>query len=185
MRDLANYAAAFDYFDGATFDFKKPTKSSLSVIQKHFDFQFPEDLIEFSSISKRYGAWFASFGEDYDNGFHVIRVNAGFRSQRRRVGGSWRNIFPRQLVVINHGHDDDCDCIDTQDVDDVTGENAFYYWSPELEVPEKRTASFKHYLENHIGGKLDYYERQTGFSHSNKTRETALKIIADVNELLG
>ena len=87
---------------------------------------------------------FASIGPDYDAWSHIIRINSYWRRRRHK-----RRI-PKHLVIINLGHDEDCDCLDLSRFDEESGEYRIQYWCPELNEQNswpEACANFAAYIE--------------------------------------
>ncbi len=107
-------------------DIPRPTKNSIDNINKHFGITLPKSLIYFAINSKFFGTWFASLGDNYTYPHHIIRINSYWRRRRRT-----RRI-PRNLIIINIGHDEDLDCMDKNSRNSETGEYTIRYWCPEV-----------------------------------------------------
>ena len=128
-----------------------PTDSSINRINNHFGIVLPESFLYFAKHSKKFGSWFCSFGEDYLSPQHVIRMNSHWRRRRKKKR------IPSNLVIINIGFDEDCDCIDLHSLNESTGEYQMEYWNPYLDAPSSlRYNSFPHYIEHHIKGWEDF-----------------------------
>ncbi len=121
----------------------KPTEFSIRKINEHFGIQLPGLLIELARGSKSFSSWFSSIGPDYDSYSHIIRINSYYRRRRRT-----RRI-PQNLVVINMGHDSDCDCLDLDTFDAQTGNYELKYWCPDGDG-ELQWASFENYVRDLI-----------------------------------
>jgi len=146
-------------------DFERPTTKSIKHINQHFGIELPASLVEFAYRSEHFSTWFGGLGEDYANPMHIIRVTSHYRNKRRRKhGDKWRRAMPRQYIVINHGHDDDCDCIDTADWNAETSEFRLGYWCPGMDTLEFRQDSFLHYINRYVldwaRGCLKYKDRE-------------------------
>lgn len=146
-------------------NFERPTTQSIAHINQHFRVKLPAALVEFAYRSEHYSTWFAGLGEDYANPMHIIRITSHYRNMRRRKhGDKWRRAMPGQYIVINHGHDDDCDCIDTADWNAETGEFRLGYWCPGMEALEFRQDSFLHYINwqtlHHARYQVKYKDRE-------------------------
>ena len=121
------------------------TESSIHKINNHFGIVLPDSFLYFAKNSKKFGSWFCSFGEDYLSRQHVIRMNSHWR--RRRT----KRRIPSNLVIINIGFDEDCDCLDLNSLNESTGEYQIEYWNPYLDTPSNlRYNSFPHYIEHQI-----------------------------------
>ncbi len=117
----------------------KPTNDSIEKINDHFGIQLPGALIEFARHSNSFSSWFASIGPDFDSHTHIIRINSFWRRRRKT-----RRI-PTDLVIINLGHDEDCDCLDVSSYDPESGEYEIQYWCPEVSNG-KRWQDFHTYI---------------------------------------
>jgi hypothetical protein len=113
--------------------YRPPTKQSLEVIREHFGVGLPPTLVDFARNTRAFAHWFASLSDDYQDPWHIIRVNSRAKRIRRRKKGRWQNAKPHHLLVINRGHDDDFDCLDFRTRDSSTGECSLRYWAPNVE----------------------------------------------------
>lgn len=104
-----------------------PSEASIRNINAELGIQLPPSMIAFAKQCSSYGAWFAGLGEDYSNPFHILTINRIFGSS----SGGHKALIPNWLVIINHGHDGDCDCLDTRNYNPITGEYPIIYWSVE------------------------------------------------------
>jgi hypothetical protein len=183
MYDIEALAKLFDLLSGPVFDSEKPTKTSIEKINEHFGIELPADFIRFAEISNNFGAWYSSLGEDYLNPFHIIRINRIYRRMRRKKhGDKWRPAKPNEYIVINHGHDDDCDCIDAGDWNEKESEYRIIYWCPGIEKIEYRYDSFSHYLNNHVEKSIKYHTNNV--NRSGSLRSTSRNIVECINEIL-
>src|SRR4051812_9406500 len=64
----------------------------------------PPLFIEVAAACPAYGGWFNSIGDDYENNYHILSMNAALHA-----GG-----LPPRYVLLNHGHDGDCDAWDLE-----------------------------------------------------------------------
>jgi len=183
MHDIETLAELFDLLSGPVFDSEKPTNSSIEQINDHFGIELPATLVQFAKLSNNFGAWFSSLGEDYRNPFHIIRINRIYRRMRKRKhGDKWRPAKPREYIVINHGHDNDCDCIDTGDWNEKEGEYRIVYWYPGVEEIEYRYDSFLHYLNNHVENSINYHTKNV--NRSGSLRSGSRNIVECINEII-
>lgn len=127
------------------FQHPRPTKHSIAKINEHFGIGLPHSLLEFVRCWHSSGILFASLGTDYGSFNHIIRINSYWRHRRRT-----RRI-PRNLVVINQCHDEDCDCLDLAKFDSTTGEYAIQYWFPGT-TDEIVYSSFPEYINAQLKG---------------------------------
>ena len=85
---------------GHTYPATPATGASLARIADELGIVVPPLLIGVSRHCRSYGGWFASIGEDYQSWMHLVALNRAFREAG----------LPDHLVMLNHGHDGDCDC---------------------------------------------------------------------------
>jgi hypothetical protein len=130
-----------------------PTASSIRRINDTLSMQLPVSLLQFASNSCACRHWLVSLGEDYDSHHHILRKTSRTRRFRRRIPGStgrWEYVKPASFIPINHGHDDDYDCIDVSSFDPWTGEYAIQYWAPPRVLGDRRFDTFSDYMASHI-----------------------------------
>ena len=72
--------------------------------QVRLTIELPPLFIEVAAVLSAYGGWFNSIGDDYENNYHILDMNASLYS-----GG-----LPSRYVLLNHGHDGDCDAWDLE-----------------------------------------------------------------------
>src|SRR3954469_5593881 len=123
----------------------RPTEFSIRRISEHFQISLPQSLLEFVRSWRASGTWFASLGDDYDSPLHIIRINSYYR--RRRM----TRRLPRNLVIFNQCHDEDCDCFNLEAYDPATGEYEIRYWYPGFDEVVSYP-SFLHYMDFQISG---------------------------------
>ncbi|SRR5579862_339038 len=120
---------------------KPATEKSVAHIESILKITLPRDFVEFSRLAHNYGVWFGSIGDDYDSHNHLLNLNAAFHQPD---DGSLA--LPDQWVLINHGHDGDCDCLDVSS--GVRPEYPIYYISVgSSDEPILRASTFREYLE--------------------------------------
>jgi len=144
MKSIEQLASEFDSLlkPLSTYVAPRPTESSLQRIHAHFGISLPRDLVEFATLSRHFGHWFASLGEDYTSPQHIIRINSYWRRRRRT------RAIPKNLIIINIGFDDDLDCLDMASLSPATGEYSIRYWSPGVDSAGVRVySSFLEYIE--------------------------------------
>jgi hypothetical protein len=142
--------ALFDLRQTTVFPAQPPTDSSIATINTHFGVTLPPMLVRFARVSQKFGCYFASLGEDYENDSHILRINKQFGRVRRRRQGRWQQVKPEYLLVINHGHDNDCDCLDLRSWNPQTGDYALRYWTPStqhVDAESEGWPTFHAYLE--------------------------------------
>lgn len=146
-----------------------PTRASIRKINEHFGVPLPPSMVDFVQSVQCYGSLFAGLGEDYNNQMHIIKINSQYRKMRRRKhGDKWRRALPREFIVINHGHDDDCNCIDTGDWNAASGEYRLTYWCPGLEQFDHKDDSFLHYINRQLMYRAKHYAKYRNYSDRNR-----------------
>ena len=147
MKTVEQLVAEFDDLNMAAVGYpaKRPSEWSVRKINAHFGIELPHELVLFAKLSKSFGSWFASLGDDYDSPSHIIRINSYWRRRRKT------RAIPRNLLIINRGFDDDLDCIDLESFDGSTGAFSIRYWFPGC-VAEESTVypSFNDYMQTHV-----------------------------------
>ncbi|MBU6954512.1 SMI1/KNR4 family protein [Hahella sp. NBU794] len=179
MYSLEKLAEVNDMVSGYVCHQEKPTLDSINRVNEHFGFSLPQGLIDFAMLSAKFGSFFASLGEDYYNHYHIIRVNRIFRRLRRRAhGDKWRAAKPKPYIVINHGHDRCCDCIDTSDWNEAIQEYRIVFWYPGAKEVEYRYDSFLHYINHHVMAHANYHLNNINSSGNIRTpsREVAERL---------
>jgi hypothetical protein len=122
-----------------------PTPRSVERIQRELGMTIPGDYVRIATACPNYGELLAGIGEDYDHGIHILRLNAEFHAE----GDS--PALPRHLVLLDHGHDGDCDCWDTRERT-LSGEHPVVYVGLDGVRPSRvvRFDSFRDYVENFV-----------------------------------
>jgi hypothetical protein len=120
-----------------------PTAQSIQRIQRELGITIPDDYLRIAAACSSYGGWLAGIGDDYDHGCHILRLNSAFHSH------SDSPALPPHFVLLNHGHDGDCDCWDTREVTS-SGEHPIVYVGLDGMRPccVERFESFGAYIEN-------------------------------------
>ena len=148
MKTIEQLVSEFDdlHLPAVAFAVEPPTDSSIRKINTHFAIELPHELILFAKLSKSFGSWFASLGEDYDSPKHIIRINSYWRRRRKT------RAIPRNLLIINRGFDDDLDCIELDSLNVSTGACSIRYWFPGC-APEDSTVypTFVEYVQTNVG----------------------------------
>jgi hypothetical protein len=132
----------------------QPTESSLRTIQDRLGFSIPGDFAEFARMCPAYHGWFVSIGEDFEDGRHILKLNALHHSPEYCV-------LPPELIMINHGYDGDFDCYDLSKRDETSRISICYLEANESEYPLVR-ASRKHVafsLVEYLEPQLVFWER--------------------------
>lgn len=91
-----------------------PTAESIARIQRELSVRIPDEFVRLAAACPSYGSWFASIGPDFDSSHHITRLNDLFHDGRQLHDGQDGPALPAHLVMLNHGHDGDCDCWDTR-----------------------------------------------------------------------
>ena len=119
--------AVVELFGLATQDMKwgaaLPTKRSLERIHETLGVRIPDAYVQVAAACPNYGAYLNGIGEDYDHGVHMLRLTQWFRSASVPP-------LPSHYVLLSHGHDGDCDCWDTREVE-ASGEHPIVHVSLE------------------------------------------------------
>ena len=79
----------------------------------------PPLFIEVAAACPSYGGWFGSIGDDFDSHNHLLGINRAFREE---------GLIPR-YVLLNHGHDGDCDAWDVRAERSANGEMPIVYFN--------------------------------------------------------
>lgn len=124
-------------FDRAT----PPTLPSVERIQRELGIVIPADYIRLAGVCPSYGSLLAGIGGDFDGDIHILRLNALFRAEG----------LPKHFVLLDHGHDGDCDCWDLRETTS-SGEHPIVYVGLDGTRPcrETRFESFRAYIENFV-----------------------------------
>jgi hypothetical protein len=121
-----------------------PTTQSIAYVNRSLGIELPPSFVEFSRKCDCFGAYFGSIGEDYDSDWHILTRNRVFHTDAEGY-----TPLPSHLVLINSGHDGDCDCFDTR-FRDSGGEYSIVYWDatagPDF-TPSESLPTFYHFLE--------------------------------------
>ncbi|MES2820704.1 MAG: SMI1/KNR4 family protein [Pseudomonadota bacterium] len=136
-----------------------PTPSSVRRINSELGVHLPDSLVAFARESKKFGSWFLSLGEDYSNPFHILAMNAALHSPVREGVDTWRPM-PRNLIMFNHGYDEDYDCIDISSPSLVPGEYKVRYWCP-LSEDGMVFDTFPLYMQHHISDWVEHAKKAT------------------------
>jgi hypothetical protein len=145
-----NLVRAFSLCNGPysrAYKAQPPTETSIGKINRSLGIVLPQAFIRFSRECPIYGTWFASIGEDFESFMHIVELNRVFHQPEGDEPG---DPLPPWLVMINHGHDGDCDCYDTRTRNELTGDYLIQYWK-DRKGPSRRSWQTLHeYLEFHV-----------------------------------
>lgn len=125
---------------------KPPSETSIERISRELGIELPPDLIAVARGCPSYGSWFARLDEDYENPLHILRLNRVFHYPDENDEST---ALPEHLILVNHGHDGDCDCWHIRTVGE-SGEHPIVYVSLDgnLETIELGFPTFRDYLEH-------------------------------------
>jgi hypothetical protein len=107
---------------------RPPTDTSVQRIHAELGFRLPVLFIEIADACPEYGGWFGSIGDDYASHNHLLSINRAFREE---------GVSPR-YVLLNHGHDGDCDAWDTESESSASGERPIVYFNYDCDRRELR-----------------------------------------------
>jgi hypothetical protein len=96
-----------------------PTEASVRRIAAELGTEVPALFIEIARACPSYGGWFGSIGDDFARHNHLMSINRAFREE---------GLAPR-YVLLNHGHDGDCDAWDTEAERSAEGEMPIVYFN--------------------------------------------------------
>ena len=96
-----------------------PTDASVQRIATELGVEVPAMFIQIARASPAYGGWFGSIGEDFASHNHLLSINRAFREE---------GLVPR-YVLLNHGHDGDCDAWDMEAERSANGEMPIVYFN--------------------------------------------------------
>lgn len=141
-----------------------PTADSISRIDRHLGVRIPEDFVRLASACPSYGSWFASIGDDFDRGLHITKLNQLFHDASQLHDEGNGPALAGHLIMLNHGHDGDCDCWDTTRRT-ATGEHPIVYVRLDAQEPSgAEFGSFRAYAEQltlrHARGVADRAQRR-------------------------
>lgn len=137
-----------------------PTRRSVKRIREILGVRIPDAYLQVAAACPNYGAYLNGIGEDYDHDVHMLRLTQWFRSASVPP-------LPSHYVLLSHGHDGDCDCWDTREVE-ASGEHPIVHVSletgygdapPQVQITDIRYASFASYLRSitiHYAERLRY-----------------------------
>jgi hypothetical protein len=121
-----------------------PTGQSIARINRELGIELPQSFVDFSRQCDCYGSYFSSIGEDYESDSHILTRNHVFHTDAEGY-----TPLPGHLILINNGHDGDCECFDTR-TRGSAGEYPIVYWDGTAGpgfVPSEPLPTFPHFLE--------------------------------------
>lgn len=138
--------AAFEPWGSSTwYPSRPPTDSSVQHIEAELGIRLPPLFVEVARTCPSYGGWFGSIGDDFASHNHIVQINRSFRAE---------GLDPH-YVLLNHGHDGDCDAWDTQSQPAGDGERPIVYFN--YDVDRRATSglrpiatSFADYLDAQV-----------------------------------
>jgi hypothetical protein len=143
-----------------------PTPESVDRINRELDITLPCDYVRLAAACPTYGSWLAGIGEDFDHGCHILQLNAAFHAEDEPPA------LPRHFLLLNHGHDGDCDCWDTREKANAD-EHPIVYICLESDSQQSigpRFESFRSYIE-------DFALRHASHSPNKARRRRAKRLI--------
>lgn len=141
---------AFDLYGGVyskAYRAAPPTEASIREINKVFGIVLPPAFIRFARECPIYGTWFASIGEDFESFMNIVELNRVFHQPEGDEPG---DPLPPWLIMINHGHDGDCDCLDSRTYNEPTGEYLIQHWRDRKGPGKLKWETFHECLEFHV-----------------------------------
>jgi hypothetical protein len=122
-----------------------PTEFSIKQIEEELKIRLPPLFIEVAQSCPLYGGWFGSIGEDFRSHNHMLRINHGLRED---------GLSPR-YVLLNHGHDGDCDAWDCDAHPTSADESPILYFNydcdrHELQGLHVKATSFAEYIDTFV-----------------------------------
>ena len=130
-----------------------PTAESIERINRALNISLPGSLVRFAEDCPSYGTWFASIGADYDSYLHILELNKAFRAEGD-FGNDGKLLppLPKDLVLINHGHDGDCDCLEMGTYNEQAREFRLRHWNQiSGQLSNLMWPTFREYFEWHVG----------------------------------
>lgn len=121
--------AAFEPWGSwSMFPSRPPTTESVKRIESAFRITIPPLFIEVATACPAYGGWFNSIGDDYESHAHILTLNAALHAEG----------LPSRYVLINHGHDGDCDAWDLA-ASPTGGEPpiVYFHYDDEVELEDR------------------------------------------------
>ncbi|HYE17619.1 MAG TPA: hypothetical protein VEA69_04200 [Tepidisphaeraceae bacterium] len=121
---------------------RPPTPDSVARVESELAIRVPGSLVEVARACPSYGGWFGSVGDDFESHNHILSINRAFRAEG----------LSSRYVLLNHGHDGDCDAWDTGAPADRNGELPIVYFNYNCDRRELRglrpsAGSFAEYVD--------------------------------------
>ena len=118
-----------------------PTPQSIAKIQRELGITIPDDYVRIATACPSYAGLLGGIGEDYEHDIHILRLNAAVHAEG----------LAAHFVLLDHGHDGDCDCWDLRETTS-SGEHPIVYVGLDGVRPcrDARFESFRAYLENFV-----------------------------------
>src|SRR3954471_11917246 len=121
---------------------RPPTGPTIARVESELGVRLPALLLDVARACPAYGGWFGSIGDDFDSHNHILAINRAFRAEG----------LPPRYVLLNHGHDGDCDAWDTGAPPAADGEPPIVYFSYDcdrrtLDGMRVSAASFAEYID--------------------------------------
>lgn len=135
---------------GMKWDATPPTQKSLDHIHDVLGILIPNTYQQIAAQCPNYGAYLNGIGEDFSHHIHIIELNRIFHDPDQIEPP-----LPKHFVMLNHGHDGDCDCWDLREIT-ADGEHPIVHVSLEsafgdepsiVRVTSLRHECFLDYLE--------------------------------------
>lgn len=131
---------------GNLYPSRPPTDRSVRRIGAELGVRLPALFLEVAAATPSYGAWFGSIGDDFASHNHILSINRSFRELEG---------LPPRYVLLNHGHDGDCDAWDTEAQPSSGGELPIVYFNHDYERGELRAlrvtaTSFAQYIDTFV-----------------------------------
>lgn len=141
--------AAFEpYGSSGWFPSRPPAPESIRRIEDSLSVRLPSLLVEIALACPSYGGWFGSIGDDIESHNHMLTINREFHEAG----------LPSRYVLLNHGHDGDCDGWDLQGAAGPDGQRPIIYFQYDLDTyfgdqritPKVTDATFAGYLDRYV-----------------------------------
>src|ERR1019366_7873320 len=97
-------AALEPWGSSALFSSRPPAETRIRRVEEAFKLKLPRVLLHVALACPSYGAWFGSMGEDFSSDNHMLEINRVFHNEG----------VPVRYVLLNHGHDGNCDAWDLE-----------------------------------------------------------------------